>query len=260
MQTVVNPANKIKIGVKPVLNASNQLISNPIKAELKCTISTNKKIIYDNDQTMINFGPLLKASYYPTYFHQDDLIKLLNQLQTVPFCRVQYNKYGKTMTTPRHTYCYGQFDNQSIVKYRGKTFTTEAIPEWLSLIKKGIENITQHEYNAIILNKYLDGNDHISWHADSEPFLKHQMIASITIGNERDFQFREDPKSNIHELRLKHGSLFVFDQGLLHCLPKRANCSNMRYNITFRCVKNSSGIGNYYYYNRGAELPIKSID
>ena len=49
------------------------------------------------------------------------------------------------------------------------------------------------------------------------------MIASIIIGNERDFQFREEPISIIHELRLKSGALFVFDEGLFHCVPKRKN-------------------------------------
>ena len=223
-------------------------------------VRKSNKWIYDQNQTIKKFrgcdNQEINASYFPQAIQTQSIDDWMSQLTKVPFRQVQYNKFGTLRKTPRQTYCYGQYQCEPTAKYRGHSFETEAFPNWLIPLKEKVEQLTNRQYNAVIINQYVNGQNHISWHADSEPFLAHQMIASITLGQERDFQFRKSPQDIIHEISLQSGSLMVFDEGLLHCLPKRANQNGTRYNITFRCVKNSTGIGNYYYYNRGCSDSI----
>jgi alkylated DNA repair dioxygenase AlkB len=203
------------------------------------------KITYNNDQYIEYFGDGISARYIPNYVAPTLQTQLLNFLPTLPFTRVTYSKFNKLRHTPRLTWCYGQINETA--SYRGKTFKTEAIPQWLMDLKRPIEQYCGVDFNAVLLNKYQDGSDFINWHVDDEKFLDHHIVASITIGAERDFQMRGTEKGTIHELKLKSGSLLIFNDAL-HSLPKRSNTNGVRFNITFRKVKD---IGNYYYYNRG---------
>lgn len=217
------------------------------------------KITYQNDKVIEKFGNI-SAQYIPNYITPlllEQLSKFLSSaepiykgLNTVPYVRVSYQKFAKLRFTPRFTWCYGQYNGESLASYRGQGFQTELIPQWLLDIKMPIEKYLGVDFNAVILNKYENGEDYISWHQDDEEFLEHHLIASISIGAERDFQMRTDKNETIHEIKLQSGSLIIFN-GVLHSLPKRMKVSGVRFNITFRKVKSNHGIGNYYYYNRG---------
>jgi len=210
-----------------------------------------EKQIHPNDQHLSDFGAGISLWYHPTYLTEEVQQQLVSYLNTFLFCEVAYPKFGQVRKTPRLTYCYGQWESQSVASYRGKSFQTEPIPIWLQQLKAPIEEYFGLTFNAVIMNKYVDGQHQIGWHKDDEQFLAHQTIASITLGTERDFQFRAGEKTQTHELSLKSGSLTVFGDGLYHSLPKRTKCCGVRYNITFRSVQSAQGIGNYYYYNRG---------
>lgn len=209
------------------------------------------QINHDNSDFIIDFGDDINAMFIPDFICEDDLVKYFDNLSKVPFCRVTYQKYGKTRSTPRSTYCYGQYNGLTSARYRGKEFPTETIPEWLESLKKEVEMVTLCDYNAVLINKYENGADYICWHQDDESFLEHKTVASISIGCERDFMFKAVEKGQVHKIKLSNGSLFVLNDGLWHHIPKRANAKSIRYNITFRKVKDNNGIGNYYYYNRG---------
>ena len=206
------------------------------------------KIVYSNENHIKKFHDTIPAEYIPNYVTptlQNDIYSLLSSLQ---FAKVTYNKFGKLRSTPRSSWCYGQIDDTAT--YKELTFKTEPIPGWLFHIKSPIEQYLGIDFNAVIINKYENGDDYISWHQDDEKFLDHHVVASISIGMERAFQMRSDEKGIIHEIQLKSGSLLIFND-VRHSLPKRKNVSGVRFNITFRKVKDNTGIGNYYYYNRG---------
>lgn len=220
----------------------------------------SKKIIHPSNVDITDFGEksneYIPAFYYPNFLSQMQMQGLLLHLEQVPFTKVVYDKYGKPRSTPRHTFCYGQLDNQSVARYRGADFNTEPIPDWLDKLRQQVEIKTKANYNAVILNKYLDGSEFINWHQDDEQFLAHERVASLSFGQPRDFQFKLTEDSIVHEICLQPGSLFIINDGLWHSLPKRARQNNIRYNITFRCLGTQKGVGNYYYYNRGNEYRI----
>lgn len=226
------------------------------------------KKTYANDREWIfedKKGNLM-AAYIPNNPLDEDLLENLNAL---PFTRVVYiSKYGKKNRTPRLTWAYGISGDRvsgdvitEAITYRGLDFMPEPMPPWLERLARYCCDLSkskwgfQPEYNSVIIGKYEDGDDSIAFHTDDETFLKHHFCANVTIGSERDFQFKTETAGSgktTHEIKLADKSIFFF-LGLEHALPKRAGVKSgeVRYSISFRNMATSVGIGNSFYYCRG---------
>jgi alkylated DNA repair dioxygenase AlkB len=86
----------------------------------------------------------------------------------------------------------------------------------------------------------------MSWHRDDESELGPlPVIASVTVGAARRFQFREVRPAvagsrKTHEIELTHGSLLVMgeatQQAWAHGIPKARGLVAPRINLTFRFV------------------------
>lgn len=67
-----------------------------------------------------------------------------------------------------------------------------------------------------------------------------------------------------YDVRLRSGSLLVMRDGVEHCLVRDgqdagaagAALTSGRFNVTFRSVATERGMGNYYFYNRGATAAL----
>ena len=167
------------------------------------------------------------------------------ELDSIKFNNIKWkqdtiNFYGKEHLLPRITAWYGD---------QGKTYTYSGIKsephnwnERLLYIKKSIEEVTDITFNSVLLNYYRDGNDSVSWHADDEKSLGSQVnIASISLGAERDFQFkRKDGIGERQQITLTNGSLLVMHAPIqefwLHQIPKRKKINEPRVNLTFRYI------------------------
>ena len=83
------------------------------------------------------------------------------------------------------------------------------------------------KFNSVLLNRYQTGNDKVDWHSDDEPELdKNSLIASLSLGSDRDFLIREKGTSgNNIKQTLQNGSLLIMNpptQELWeHSIPKR---------------------------------------
>ena len=82
----------------------------------------------------------------------------------------------------------------------------------------------------------------MAWHADDEKSLGDEInIASISVGAEREFQFKSkhDPEKK-EKIMLSHGSLLIMHDPLqqhwLHQIPVRKKISEPRINLTFRFI------------------------
>jgi len=202
-----------------------------------------------------DFENLIKAHYYPNFIlNKDDKLIINYFLDNIPWSKVEYQMYGQQRVTPRLTWCYGKLEND-IVEYRGKKFKTEEIPLYLKKIIEKVKDKTGFEANAVILNNYEDGNNHINWHANDEQFLEEKTIASISLNAERIFSMRND--EYIFNIKLCDGSLLMMYNGPEHALEKSKELVGQRFNITLRKLKDERGFGNYYYYNRGIQYDIK---
>ena len=111
-------------------------------------------------------------------------------------------------------------------------------PEALLEIRQRIETLLNKIYRVCICIYYPDGNSGVDFHADRPSFGDTTVIASISLGAERQFLLRHKVTGEQHGLVLKHGSLLVMGEGCQdhyeHSLPVDSTCENPRINLTFR--------------------------
>ena len=115
------------------------------------------------------------------------------------------------------------------------TQTLSACPGWP----------TEFRPDLVLLNRYNDGKDSISPHADDEPEIDQTApIVSVSLGGTRTFVVRAKVKQEGQKqyskavLPLVHGTVLVMkpgmQEGYLHSIPKERS-TEMRINLTFRC-------------------------
>lgn len=179
--------------------------------------------------------------YYKDFLSQEEAQTLLVELKTsICWKHESIKLFGKEVMQPRLTAWYGDLDKS--YRYSGREMKPHAWTDQLLLLKTKIEQALKNEvqFTSVLLNFYRDGRDSMGWHRDNEKELGLQpIIASVSLGSERRFLFREyENKKNKRELLLQNGSLLVMrgDSQLIyeHSLPKAKNISSERINLTFR--------------------------
>ena len=112
-------------------------------------------------------------------------------------------------------------------------------------LKTQAESESKAPFNSVLINRYRTGMDSMGWHADNEPELGPQpVIASVSLGTTRTFDFRHTKTRQTHTLQLTHGSLLIM-QGRTqlewaHRVPKEPEARGERINLTFRNVDSSA--------------------
>ena len=150
--------------------------------------------------------------------------------------------FGKWHKIPRKHSAYG--DNGIKYTYSGVSIPAKPWTKTLYVIKEIIEKITLHSYNFVLVNRYANGNDKMSFHKDDEKELDMTVpIASFSLGASRDFVFKyhdkncNKPKESIV---LESGMLLLMEKDTnklwYHGLPVRKSCFEPRINLTFRKI------------------------
>jgi alkylated DNA repair dioxygenase AlkB len=150
------------------------------------------------------------------------------------------NIYGKHVLFPRLTSWYG--DNDKPYSFSGIMLRPNSWTDELLEIKRKIEPIAKNRFNSVLLNRYRNGNDSISWHTDAEKELGlNPIIGSVNFGATRKFQLRHINTKEKIEIDLTHGSLLIMKGELQHYwqhqVPKTTKNVNERINLTFRVIK-----------------------
>lgn len=132
-------------------------------------------------------------------------------------------------------------------RFSGRTLEPASWTPAIETIREKIEKEYGGEYNSVLLNRYANARDSVSWHSDDEPEMdSNHPIASVSLGASRAFLVRPitDNKSNKTAVRtytLHPGSLLVmppgFQQKYWHCVPKSQAACGPRINLTFRRMK-----------------------
>lgn len=147
----------------------------------------------------------------------------------------QIRIHGKQVPVPRLVAWEG--DNGIDYSYSGVTHSTTGWHPALSALRDKVEDCTGHRFNFALLNLYRDGQDAMGWHRDNEVELgENPMVASISLGAERDFHLRNKPGAPLQNIRLQHGSLLLMPGKIMHHLPRRKGVGDPRINISLRCV------------------------
>lgn len=165
---------------------------------------------------------------------------LMKQLsEEVPFQADFITIFGKKHLIPRLQCWMG--DPGAVYKYSG--LTMKPIP-WSILVKSlkdRIEQLLDVDFNSVLINLYRDGSDSNGWHADDEPELgEFPVIASLSFGVERVFQFQHKFTGGRSDILLENGSLIIMSEETQrywkHQIAKSKRISSPRINLTFRKI------------------------
>jgi alpha-ketoglutarate-dependent dioxygenase alkB family protein 2 len=184
-----------------------------------------------------------KAVFAGIEFNSDEASQV-----RLPFSR-------EKVAIPRRQTAYGDPDTTY-------TFTGCVVPArpWIPILvelRELLQHRTGYTPNFVLINHYRSGSDHIGWHADDERDLGNAPdILSLSLGAERDFQFRHRdafPRAKRPPLRpdlktvtipLSSGSLLIMrdptNKNWKHQLPRRGGKQAQeigdRLNLTWRRI------------------------
>ena len=179
--------------------------------------------------------------YFPSFFSKPEGDEYLKELKdNILWKQESMNMYGKQINFPRLTAWYG--NNDKPYSFSGITLNPNPWTNTLLKIKAKIETKANVSFNSVLLNRYRNGNDSISWHTDAEPELGlNPVIASVNFGATRKFQLRHIKTKEKIEIELTHGSLLIMQGELQHFwqhqVPKTSKVVSERINLTFRVIK-----------------------
>lgn len=190
-----------------------------------------------NQPVKINNGKYL---YIPNFYDKIEADVYLDTfIEGIKWKQESMNMYGKQIPFPRLTSWYG--DSDKPYSFSGITLQPHSWSKELLEIKKDIEPKSGVQFNSVLLNRYRNGNDSISWHTDAEKELgENPIIASVNFGAERKFQLKHIETNEKIEIILKHGSLLIMMGELQHYwkhqVPKTKKVQAERVNLTFRVI------------------------
>lgn len=178
--------------------------------------------------------------YFPSFLSQSQAYEFFETFQqSLQWRQDDIKVYGRQVKIPRLQAWYG--DDELSYTYSGLTMKALPWTKALEAIKTQVEQATGYQFNACLANLYRDGNDTVGWHSDDEPELGEQpVIASVSLGAERDFQMKHKSSSEKLTIPLKSGSLLTMSgetqNAWQHCLPRTKRVKSPRINLTFRRV------------------------
>lgn len=176
--------------------------------------------------------------YFESFLTPSEARALFRTLQALPWTR------GKFMgrLVPREEIWIGPY----AYRFSGRTLEPAAWTPEIEAIRTKIQRECGGDYNSVLLNRYADDRDSVSWHSDGEPEMDStHPIASVSLGASRVFLIRTTENRGkqraVQSYALNDGSLLImppgFQQTHQHSLPKSVTPCGPRINLTFRRMK-----------------------
>jgi len=138
---------------------------------------------------------------------------------------------------PRLQAWYGSWD-YSYAKGMDSLKATP-IPDFLQEVFDEIAAAGFGKFNAVLINLYWNGKNHVSWHSDDDYGDPEPTIPSLTLGATRPFRLKSKlDRSTMVEYLPGHGDLLVMrgrtNSEWQHSVPKTVKPIGERINLTFR--------------------------
>lgn len=145
--------------------------------------------------------------------------------------------YGKKCKQQRNI---GFFSDKSKgYKYSNKMMESKPLTQSNRELLDIVNNEFGTQFNGILVNKYMDGNDYISAHSDDETGIDLIGVISISYGAERIFRIRKkDTKHIVYDELTTHCSILHmggnFQKLYTHEIPIQKKIKEPRISFTFR--------------------------
>jgi len=186
--------------------------------------------------------PDAALQFFPSAFSSSEADGFFNHcLHALPWRQDQIVMAGRRVAIPRLQNWFGDPGMQ--YSYSGIFLAPLPWTEELLQIRKRVEALCGHRFNALLANQYRNGSDSVSWHSDDEPELGRQpVIASVSFGATRTFELRHHHDRSLKTLRLAlhHGSVLIMSGATQrhwrHQIPKEKGVALPRINLTFRHI------------------------
>lgn len=182
-----------------------------------------------------------EALFYPDFLESSESGTFMSQLLAdYEYRQVPVHIYDKDILQPKLTALAG--DQTKDTEY-SENLRIQPWSNYLAMLKRKTESVAGVIFTHALLNLYRDGKDSVGWHRDKEHHWgKEPVIASVSLGAERLFQFRNhNDKKIVLNIMLTPGSLLIMRGASQisweHRLPKTAKRIGPRLNITFRVMK-----------------------
>jgi alkylated DNA repair dioxygenase AlkB len=179
--------------------------------------------------------------WWPQLLPPSRASELFDRLRAgLPWQQRTLRMFGRAIPEPRLVSWHG--DPEAHYRYSGRTHVPQPWTAELTELRETVEAANGHAVDSVLANLYRDGNDHMGWHADDEPELGSEpVIASVSLGAARQFQFRPRPRGPIAlRLDLPPGSMLVMagatQRHYHHRIPRTSQRVGPRINLTFRRV------------------------
>lgn len=181
-------------------------------------------------------------SYYPGFFSESTAGRYFDRLKNrLNWRQLPIVLFGRHMLQPRLIAWHG--DRGVSYSYSGNHFEASGWVQPLDQIRQVLVEQFGVSFNAVLCNRYRDGQDSMGWHSDDERELgSRPVIASVSLGATRRFRLRaKADKSQSMKLDLEDGSVLLMSgetqKNWQHCLPKSTAPCGERINLTFRCLQ-----------------------
>jgi alkylated DNA repair dioxygenase AlkB len=178
--------------------------------------------------------------YFEDYFSKEEAQSLYQIfLQELNWEESEIKIFGKTYQTPRLEAFYSE--NGQHYSYSGKKLKINSFTSSLLSLKVKLEQDFGFEFNSVLANLYRDGKDSNGWHSDNEKELgKNPVIASLSFGSERRFDFKHILTKEKLAFNLQEGSLLIMGGEMQHYwkhqIAKSTKVYAPRINLTFRKI------------------------
>lgn len=167
-----------------------------------------------------------------------ELVKdCIDEIDKMLHVRPKIIVFGKECHQNRNV---GFFSDNSIgYKYSNQLSKSIPLTNNLKLLLNNINTQLNSDFNGILVNKYIDGNDSIGAHSDDEMNLGNIGVCAISYGAKRIFRIRDkktkkivkDIYTNNNEIILMDGD---FQKEFTHEIPVQKKVKGVRYSFTFR--------------------------
>lgn len=182
------------------------------------------------------------VDYIPDFLSKaeaEELYRLLIDEYHLDKARVMIEAGGKLIETDGFKILFLterlKNDNSRPEHIHGKSFVWEGA---MARLRERVEKLMNKEFELAMCLYYPDGNFFAPYHNDQETSGHETILPSISLGEEREFCFKDNGSGDEYSLDLADGSLLVMgaycQSRYMHSLPKRSKYKNGRINITFR--------------------------
>ncbi|CAG7855876.1 hypothetical protein MCAMS1_00168 [biofilm metagenome] len=178
---------------------------------------------------------LIKGFYVPP--EADELFSAL--LNGLSWQEEDILIFGKWVKVPRLMCWHG--DAKAHYEYSGVNHIPLPWTSELQRIRKKIEQQCGCDFNSVLANLYRDGRDSMGCHADDEKELGiNPTIASLSLGDERQFKMHHKKTKRSLTIHLQHADLLVMggtcQHYWMHSVPKTKAAKTPRINLTLRKI------------------------